>query len=298
MKYSQVLKERAASLDVELKNRMDALTCPALIRESMAYSLLSGGKRLRGVLLLEMAALCGADAASAMHLACALEMIHAYSLVHDDLPAMDNDDYRRGKPTSHKVFGEGQAILAGDGLLNLAYETLFNGAPQGEPAKGLYYAACRMMARAAGVYGMGGGQCIDLQGPEHIHSLDELKAMHAMKTGALFTASLQAGAVLGGMQGAQLDAVRTLAAEFGLLFQITDDILDVLGEPEKLGKSVGKDARDAKCTYITFCGLEEAQSLAAYHGALSHKAVDAMGFAPERIGFFHWLVDATLQRDH
>ena len=298
MEYSRILADSARAIEAALAARMEALTCPPLIRDAMTYSLLSGGKRLRGVMLRQTTALFGGAEEEAMTLACALEMIHAYSLIHDDLPAMDNDDLRRGKPTCHKVYGEGQAILAGDGLLNLAYETMLEGAPSDPGAWGTYYEACRLIARAAGVYGMGGGQCVDLMGPSHIHSLQELQAMHAMKTGALFAASLEAGAVLGGADAAQRAAIRELAVQFGLLFQITDDILDVRGDPEKLGKSVGKDARDAKCTYITFCGMEEACRLAAQHGRLAHEALEHSAIPREGTGFFHWLIDATENRDH
>jgi geranylgeranyl diphosphate synthase, type II len=245
----------------------------ATIRDAMRYSLLAGGKRLRPVLALTAAeTVAPADresAALAMPAACAIEMIHTYSLIHDDLPAMDNDSMRRGKPTLHVVYGDGLAILAGDGLLAEAFALLARapddtGRPELAARK---LAAIRRIADAAGPTGMVGGQAIDLQavghtvGPEALDA-DGLKDMHARKTGALIRAATVAGAIMAGAPPARVAAVDRYASWLGLAFQIVDDVLDVEGEVEDLGKTAGKDAAAGKPTYPSLFGLSASKRMA------------------------------------
>ena len=246
--------------------------CPPVVHDAMAYSLLAGGKRLRPILCLASADAVGGDRAMAMPAACAIELIHTYSLIHDDLPAMDDDTMRRGRPTLHVVAGEGMAILAGDGLLTEAFHVLAR-----EPLSGDAHVSARKLrvietiAHAAGVVGMVGGQAIDLASvrPDPrgrvLPELDAagLRAMHARKTGALIRASAVAGAIMGGGSDHQIAAIDRAAAEFGLAFQIVDDILDVEGVAATLGKTAGKDAAAGKPTYPALYGLETSRRMAA-----------------------------------
>ncbi len=229
------------------------------LRASMAYSLMAGGKRLRPILLMAAADAVGVDGTKFRTAACALELIHTYSLIHDDLPAMDNDDYRRGKLTNHKVYGDGIAILAGDALLTLAFTVIFR--QQDVPAEALLRVADEI-SQAAGTAGMVGGQVLDLEAENRRISMDELRRVHMGKTGALFRAALRSGAILAGASKDQLAALTTYADHFGLAFQITDDILDVVGTAEDIGKPVGSDEKNHKSTYVTLTSLAEAQKLA------------------------------------
>jgi geranylgeranyl diphosphate synthase type II len=245
---------------------------PEVVDTAMRYSLLAGGKRLRPILCLASAEAVGGARNMAMPAACAIELIHTYSLIHDDLPAMDNDTMRRGRPTLHVVAGEGMAILAGDGLLTEAFHVLAR-----QPASDDARIAARKLrvietvAYAAGVVGMVGGQAIDLASvtPDpsghRLPALDAtgLRGMHARKTGALIRASAASGAILGGGSEAQVAAIDRAAGEFGLAFQIVDDILDVEGEAATLGKTAGKDAAAGKPTYPALYGLEASRRMAA-----------------------------------
>ena len=230
-----------------------------LMFESMHYSLFAGGKRLRPIMVMAAADAVGGKGIDFLPVACALEMIHTYSLIHDDLPAMDNDDYRRGKLTNHKVYGDGIAILAGDGLLTAAFETVFK-QEKVSPEKILRVA--QEIAVAAGAQGMVGGQAVDLvsEGKE----IDEstLKYIHEMKTGALFKASIRCGAILANATEKELELLTNYAECFGLAFQITDDILDVTGDEEKVGKPIGSDERNLKQTYVSIYSLEGAIKMA------------------------------------
>ena len=250
----QALVERA--LEEEL-DRTEILSDQ--LRASMAYSLMAGGKRLRPILLMAAADAVGVDGTKFRTAACALELIHTYSLIHDDLPAMDNDDYRRGKLTNHKVYGDGIAILAGDALLTLAFTVIFR--QQDVPAEALLRVADEI-SQAAGAAGMVGGQVLDLEAENRRISMDELRRVHMGKTGALFRAALRSGAILAGASKDQLAALTTYADHFGLAFQITDDILDVVGTVEDIGKPVGSDEKNHKSTYVTLTSLAEAQQLA------------------------------------
>jgi geranylgeranyl diphosphate synthase type II len=232
------------------------------LAEAMRYSVTAGGKRLRPVLCLASADAVGGNRILAMPAACAIELIHTYSLIHDDLPSMDNDTMRRGRPTLHVVAGEGLAILAGDGLLTEAFSLLAAEPRTDEPGvRARKLRVIHVIASAAGASGMVGGQVIDLSSA----ALDasELKAMHAKKTGALIRAAAVAGAIMGGGDEPAIEAIDRAAAELGLAFQIVDDILDVEGEAADLGKTVGKDAAAGKLTYPAIYGLDKSRRMAA-----------------------------------
>ncbi|HOB08087.1 MAG: polyprenyl synthetase family protein [Limnochordia bacterium] len=259
MDLGAYIKEQAKQVEERLNQLLpDAAVMPDVIHRAMRYSCLGGGKRLRAILAVEACRAVGGDGSQALDFACAVEMIHAYSLVHDDLPAMDNDDYRRGKLANHKVFGEGIAILAGDALLTYAFETLSRMALD----SGLVVRLIQEVAAACGSQGLVGGQAVDLQSEGH--EVDELtlEYIHRHKTGKLFLAALRGGALIGGANDEELSAITLYGENLGLAFQITDDILDVAGDMAKLGKVTGADARQGKTTYVTLLGLEDAQKKA------------------------------------
>ncbi len=262
MDLKEYLKRKSQQVDQVLQELLPLPEgYPGLIHEAMSYSVFAGGKRLRPVLCLASAEALGKESRPLLPAACALEMIHTYSLIHDDLPAMDNDDYRRGKLTNHKVYGEGMAVLAGDALLTLAFEVLSDyGARCGEPLRALQ--VIREVAQAAGTLGMIGGQAVDLKSEGKAIEKETLTYIHTHKTGALFLASLRAGAILSGASEKELQAVSGYAGHFGLAFQITDDLLDIEGEEAKLGKSVGSDVKNNKATYPALYGLEQSRILA------------------------------------
>ena len=269
--------------------------CPAPVADAMRYSLLGGGKRVRPVLCLASADAVGGRTAAVLQAACAIELIHTYSLIHDDLPAMDDDSLRRGLPTSHVRFGEGMAILAGDGLLTEAFHALSS--LPGDAARVLR--AVRSIAYAAGPVGMVGGQAIDLAsvkpGPQgRTAALDAtaLATMHAKKTGALIRAAAAVGAVLGGGSEAQIAAIDGAGAEFGLAFQIVDDILDVEGESAQIGKTPGKDAAAGKTTYPALYGVDQSRAMAE---ACIARAADGLASAGMSgswlLGIGRWIVE-------
>lgn len=261
------LRDRVNSrLEEYLAPLMD---CPENLRESMAYSLLAGGKRLRPVLVLLACQACGGDIEAAMPAACAIEMIHTYSLIHDDLPAMDDDDYRRGRLTNHKVYGEAMAILAGDALLTLAFEVI---ARETHPAA-VAAACCADLASAAGWCGMVGGQVADLEaekaqkaeastvnkGEEHSDAatmLSQLEGIHRRKTGRLLASAVTLGARVAQANEDLIERLEQFGKRVGLAFQIADDLLDVIGSAEKMGKNVGKDANLGKMTYPGLLGVD------------------------------------------
>lgn len=272
-----------AELRVEIEESLDALLPPetaepARLHAAVRYSVMGGGKRLRGVLAMEAAACVGPSDCRPAPLAAALEMIHAYSLVHDDLPCMDDDDMRRGKPSTHKAFGEAMALLAGDALLTHAFEVLSR-LPElcgAEPDRALQISVA--IARAAGSRGMIAGQVLDLEGDADAGDADQLKRIHARKTGDLIRASVRSGAMLAGAGRRELDALDRFAEQFGLAFQIVDDILDVTGDEAALGKPVGSDARQRKLTYPGLYGLERSRKLAQER---IDEAIEALGpFGP------------------
>ena len=247
-----------------------------ILLESMNYSLLAGGKRLRPVLLMAAADAVGGNGSKYLPVACSLEMIHTYSLIHDDLPAMDNDDYRRGKLTNHKVYGEGMAILAGDALLTAAFEiALF----QPDVEASILLDVTREIAIAAGAQGMVGGQALDLASEGKLINVNTLRFMHQAKTGALFRVAIRAGAKLAGASADALERLTIYAEQFGLAFQVTDDILDVIGNQETIGKPVGSDERNHKATYVTIYGLEQAKIMA--YQAVDTALASIEPFGPE-----------------
>jgi geranylgeranyl diphosphate synthase type II len=232
--------------------------CPGDLREAMRYSLLAPGKRLRPMLAILAAEACGGSRDEAMPVACAVEMVHAYSLIHDDLPAMDDDDLRRGLPTCHRKFGEALAILAGDALLALALEVAAGGVRPAEAAA----VCCRVLARAAGPCELVGGQADDLRGGKE-GGIELLESIHGRKTGAMIRASLRLGAITARAGSAELEALDGYGRNLGLLFQVTDDLLDVRGRQEQTGKRVGKDSALKKLTYPGLLGVDESLRRAA-----------------------------------
>ena len=246
----------------------------ATLRASMEYSLMAGGKRLRPILLMAAADAVGADGTKFLSVACALEMIHTYSLIHDDLPAMDDDALRRGKATNHVVYGDGIAILAGDALLTLAFTVILR--QKDVPAETLLRVVDEI-SRAAGAEGMVGGQALDLEAENRQITMEELRSVHRGKTGALFCAALRSGAILAGATEEQLEALTSYADHFGLAFQITDDILDVIGTSEEIGKPVGSDEKNNKSTYVSLTSLPEAQALARCTAEAAEEALSIFG---------------------
>ena len=247
------------------------------ITQAMTYSLMAGGKRLRPILCMAACEAVGGDAAQALPAAGSLEMIHTYSLVHDDLPAMDNDDLRRGRPTCHKAFDEATAILAGDALLNAAFQILAEEASALSAETRLRLMA--IISRASGAMGMIEGQMQDIQGEGNSLELEALQTLHRLKTGALICASVEAGAVVGGASQEQIDALSTYAQCIGLAFQVVDDILNVEGDPVIMGKGVGTDEALNKATYPSLMGLEPSK---AYARKLIDDAITALhGFGDE-----------------
>jgi len=284
------MTEYTAITDEALKSYLEQGDMPALLRDSMSYSLFAGGKRLRPCLTLASCELAGGKIQDALPAACALEMIHTYSLIHDDLPAMDNDDMRRGKPSNHKVFGEGHAILAGDGLLSFAFEILLDECRKNKiPAQAAY-----AIAKGAGVYGMVAGQSLDLCNENNI-ALDAsaLKNIHARKTGAMLLACVEAGAYCANADKKMICALKAYGEYYGQLFQLTDDILDVTGEKEKMGKTLGKDAQTGKVTWVSLLGLENAKQKAE---KIAFSAKQTMEDFKEQAKFFYELIDYTLER--
>ncbi len=290
--WRNYLKEHQIQVEDWMQSLVPVQPGPlAQVMESMRYSLFAGGKRLRPILLMAAADAVGADGQRFLQSACALEMIHTYSLIHDDLPAMDDDDYRRGRLTNHKVFGEGMAVLAGDGLLTLAFETLLS---QPGVTPDVLVRVTREVAQAAGPAGMVGGQAIDLGSEGQQPSPEVMKLMHRLKTGALFRASLRAGAMLGGGSDEDVQGLTDYAEQFGLAFQITDDILDVTGTEAALGKPIGSDEKNNKATYVSVYSLPEARRMA--QEAVTD-AVAALGRFGDRAWVLRSLAEYLLTRD-
>jgi len=251
---------------------------PPIIHEAIRYSVFAGGKRLRPVLVLAAAEVVGGSSAAVLPAACGLELIHTYSLIHDDLPAMDNDDFRRGKPTSHKVFGEAIAILAGDALLTMAFELIARCTVDGLVPAARVTRAIYEISKAAGSEGLIGGQVVDITSSGRpLASEDVLWYMHEAKTAALYRAALRTGAILGGGDEKSIDLLGEFGRHFGVAFQITDDILDVEGEQAKLGKPIGSDVRNRKHTSVTVLGLNRAKEEARRRCKLSLEALAGFG---------------------
>lgn len=274
MEFENMLAFYAPKIEAALSARIpQAGLAQQRVADAMRYSLLGGGKRLRGALVLEFNRICGGDAEAAMPFACAVEMIHAYSLIHDDLPCMDDDDLRRGKPSCHKAFGEAMAVLAGDGLLTLAFETAL--APETLRRTGAQAAfqAAAALAQGAGLYGMLGGQCIDVEAQGCLPDAKTLENMCAMKTGALIIAACKAGCIAAGAEEARICAAEDYARALGLAFQIRDDMLDCIGDEKTLGKATGADVRQGKTTFVGLYGLARCEEMVAQ---LTQKACCAL----------------------
>lgn len=266
-----------------------------VVAEAMAYACAGGGKRIRPVLVLEFCRLCGGDPMAAMPFAAALEMIHSYSLVHDDLPCMDNSPMRRGRPSTHTVYGETMALLAGDGLLNLAFETALSPAYRGDLPAERVLGAASALADAAGIEGMVGGQTIDLQSEGKEIDLSVLEQLQRGKTAALLIAACVMGARLAGATPEQEQAARVYGENVGLSFQIVDDILDVTATAEKLGKPVGSDSENEKNTYVSLLGMDAARALAVRRTDAALAALTVFG---DEAASLRQLAGALLTRDH
>jgi geranylgeranyl diphosphate synthase type II len=273
---SEHLKARQAEVDAALDRLTPAeSTLPQTIHKALRYSLFAGGKRIRPVLCLDAAAAVSDYTAGAMEAACSLEMIHTYSLIHDDLPALDNDDYRRGKPTNHKVFGEAMAILAGDSLLTLAFQTLARISGLDAERK---VALIDEVSTASGTDdGMIGGQVIDIESERLPPTAELLARIHRAKTGALLRASVRMGAICGGADAGKFEAISRYGEHVGLAFQIVDDILDVEESSEALGKTAGKDVAQGKITFPAVYGLDASRKMAAEECAKAHAALEPFG---------------------
>jgi geranylgeranyl diphosphate synthase, type II len=266
--------------------------CPARLREAMAYSLLAGGKRLRPLLTILACEAAGGDAQAALPAACAVEMIHTYSLIHDDLPAMDDDSLRRGRPTCHIQFGEALAILAGDALLTLAFEVLARDVRPPAVAA----ACCADLAAAAGAEGMVGGQTADFEAEgAGVAGIEQLQAIHLRKTGRLLRSALTMGGRIAGATPVALAALAQYGESIGLAFQITDDLLDIVGEQEKMGKGVRKDAQLGKLTYPFLLGMQESRKRARLLIEEACRALAVFGEASQRL---EALAHFVLERDH
>ena len=269
------------------------VNAPAGLGDAMRYAVLDGGKRLRPLLVLAACEAVQGNAEAALRAACAVELIHAYSLVHDDMPCMDNDVLRRGKPTVHVAFGEARALLAGDALQALAFELL---TPEGESVPAAMQARlCRLLGAAAGAQGMAGGQAIDLASVGLPLSEDQLRQMHRLKTGALLEGSVLMGAACGQVDAAVQQALKDYGAALGLAFQVVDDVLDVVADSATLGKTAGKDAANDKPTYVSLMGLDGARTHAAALLQESLAALDRSGLRDTQAlrALAHMVVDRS-----
>ena len=285
--------ERLARVESALSDWVVA-EAPAGLGDAMRYAVLDGGKRLRPLLVLAASEAVGGNALAALRAACAVELIHAYSLVHDDMPCMDNDVLRRGKPTVHVQYGQARALLAGDALQALAFELL---APDDERIPAAIQARlCRLLARAAGHEGMAGGQAIDLASVGLALTEDQLRHMHRLKTGALLQGSVMMGAACGQANAAALGALSRYGAALGLAFQVVDDILDVTADSATLGKTAGKDSLHDKPTYVSLMGLERSRAHARELLAESLAALDASGLPDTRA--LRALATMVVERDN
>ncbi len=280
MNLKAYLKEKKKVVEGALERYAPRSEGPASeVILAMNYSLFAGGKRLRPILCLAGAAAVGGDELQVLPTACAIEMIHTYSLIHDDLPVMDNDDLRRGKPTSHKVFGEAVALLAGDGLLTEAFTLMARTDIPGGPDPHKILRGIALIGKAAGCEGMVGGQVVDIQFEGKAVEPSEVEFLHTRKTGALITASVAAGALLGGGKEVEVEALTAYGEAVGLAFQIADDILDIEGDSKKMGKSLGGDVRKKKTTYPSVLGMEESRRIQA---TLLERALFALRAFDER----------------
>ena len=292
MKPEAYWKSRLPLVEKALDRLISKKAHPALIHKAMRYSLLAGGKRLRPILCLAAARAAGGNETTALPAACAVECIHTYSLIHDDLPCMDDDDFRRGRPTNHKVFGEAVAVLAGDGLLTEAFASVARTKPNRRYSGADLVAE---LAQASGSLGLIAGQVLDLDSEKKRIPLKKLVEIHRAKTGALITTSLRLGAMSAGADVRTLSHLTKFGRALGLAFQVIDDILDIVSTKEKLGKSIGKDQSSGKATYPRLLGLAGARHEA---DRLTHAARSALGPFGSRADALLAIADALLRRDH
>lgn len=296
MNFKQQLQDKITLIDKHLEKYLpQQYNEQKDIYEAMRYSLFAGGKRLRPAITLACCEMLGGNLEDAMPFACALEMIHTYSLIHDDLPAMDNDDYRRGKPTNHKVYGEALAILAGDALLNKAFEITTSAEFIKDIPPQTAIAAVAAIAQASGTEGMIGGQVVDMKSENQKIDQAQLTYMHSHKTGALIIASAKVGALIAQASQEQMETLTMYAHNIGLAFQIKDDILDVEGSQEKLGKPIGSDTTNQKSTFVTLAGLEEAKKQVT---SLTQDAIQRLEIFGQDAHFLIQLAEYLIYREH
>lgn len=291
---SSFVNERKSLLEQRLTEYVQQLEIPAQLQEAMIYSLQAGGKRLRPMLLFATVEGFGESFKESLAVACAIEMIHTYSLIHDDLPAMDNDDLRRGKPTNHKVFGEATAILAGDALLTFAFQVIATMSVTSVDSSQKLRLILEL-AKAAGPEGMVGGQAADMEGENKQLTLSELEYIHHHKTGDLLSYAIIAGAILGKASEKDVENLRLFAKHLGLAFQIKDDILDIEGSEENLGKPVGSDISNEKSTYPKLLGLDGAKNKLDNHISQAKEYLYNVSINSENLEL---LVDYIMNRDH
>lgn len=294
MEFKDVLKEKINYIETLLNEYMPKEEgYQQTVIQAMNYSLKAGGKRLRPILTLESCKIVGGKEEDAIPFAVAIEMIHTYSLIHDDLPALDNDDLRRGKPTNHKVFGEAMATLAGDALLNHAFEIMLSSSIDKKDAN-KYLKAINEVAKHAGIYGMIGGQVVDVESENKIIGKDKLDFIHLNKTAAMIIGCMRAGAIIGGASEEELEKVTKYGKNIGLSFQIVDDILDITGDEAKLGKPIGSDIENSKSTYPSLLGLEKSRQIARQLIDEGKSSIDDLS---SEIDFLNQLGDYIISRD-
>lgn len=287
-------KQYNQQLATELATSIEKLNAPTIIKESMLYSLQAGGKRIRPLLLFATIDAFGHNTEAGLNTAIAIEMIHTYSLIHDDLPSMDNDDLRRGKPTNHKVFGEAIATLAGDALLTYSFQ-IISETPSKYVTDSIKIKLIQELAKAAGPEGMVGGQVADMEGEEKQLSLEELEYIHIHKTGKMLEFSVLAGAFIAEATEEQLNLLSKFAFHLGLAFQIRDDILDVEGQVEKIGKPVGSDTTNQKSTYPSLLTMEGARTALATHIDAAKKCLQETGL---KTSILEEITNLIAERDH
>lgn len=296
MNFLSELEERSREVNEALDRLVPgAGTHPPVIHEAMRYSLFAGGKRIRPVLALATAEILGGSAGEIMPAACALELIHTYSLIHDDLPAMDDDDLRRGMPTSHKKYGEAIAILAGDALLTMAFELIAKSPAAGRATPERLVRVVAEVAAAAGSAGLVGGQVVDVISAAGRVDEKTLAYIHHNKTGAMFRVSVRTGAILSGAGEDDLERFTVYAGHLGMAFQITDDILDIVGDEKKMGKPAGSDQKNSKATYPALYGLDQARQMAAREAGGALRCLEAYG---AKAGFLRDLIGFIISRSH
>ena len=294
MSFKEELKNRANTVDEYMEKFLpSADDYPEIIFEAMRYSVFAGGKRLRPVMVMEACRAFGGDWESSMPFACAIEMIHTYSLIHDDLPAMDNDDYRRGRLTSHKVFGENIAILAGDALLHQAFEVMAKACVQQNDIR--YTKAMLAIAQGAGVHSMVAGQVVDVISEGKEINKDTLDFIHKNKTAAMLIGALKAGAEIGGADASEIKNIERVGELVGVAFQIQDDILDVTSTVEKLGKPINSDEKNHKVTYATMFGVDDAAKIVE---DMSEEAIEILKGMGSKADFLVELTKYLIKREN